>query len=64
MILTLPKKMKAGLIMVSRLVKKVLVQNNGILRKAESRYLKEPWTVASVHMNRTISVHAEAKMKA
>jgi hypothetical protein len=30
---------------------KVLVRNDGILYKAESRYLKEPWTIISVHMN-------------
>ncbi len=35
---------------------KVLLRNNGILRKAESRYLKEPWTITSVHTNGTIMV--------
>jgi hypothetical protein len=35
---------------------KVLVLNKGILRKAESRYLKEPWTTTSVHTNGTIRV--------
>ncbi len=35
---------------------KVLVQNNGILCKAEARYLKEPWMITSVHMNGTIRV--------
>ena len=33
---------------------KVLVRNDGILRKAESRYLREPWTITSVHTNGTI----------
>jgi hypothetical protein len=33
---------------------KVLVRNNGILPKAESRYLREPWTITSVHTNGTI----------
>jgi hypothetical protein len=33
---------------------KVLVRNDGILRKAESRYLREPWLITSVHMNGTI----------
>ncbi len=35
---------------------KILVRNNGILCKAESRYLKEPWMITSVHTNRTIKV--------
>ncbi len=35
---------------------KVLVRNDGILRKAESRYLKEPWLITSVHTNGTIGV--------
>jgi hypothetical protein len=30
---------------------KVLIQMDGILHAAESRYLKDPWTIASVHMN-------------
>jgi hypothetical protein len=40
---------------------KVLVQNNGILCKAESRYLKEPWTIMLVHMNGTIRVQCGNK---
>jgi hypothetical protein len=35
---------------------KVLVRNNGILRKAESRYLREPWLITSVNTNGTIRV--------
>ncbi len=35
---------------------KVLVRNNGIPRKAESKYLKEPWTIMSVHIHGTIRV--------
>jgi hypothetical protein len=30
---------------------KVPIQNDGILRKAESRYLKKPWTIMTVHTN-------------
>ena len=30
---------------------KVHVRNNAIPCKAESRYLKEPWTINSVHTN-------------
>jgi hypothetical protein len=35
---------------------KVLVRNGGIFRKAESRYLKDPWTIASAHTNEIIMV--------
>ncbi len=35
---------------------KVLVWNDGILCKAESRYLKDPWTITTVHTNGTIAV--------
>jgi hypothetical protein len=35
---------------------KVFVWNNVILRKAESRYQKEPWTITPVHKNGTIMV--------
>ena len=40
---------------------KVLVRNNGILCKAESRYLREPWTITSIHMNGTIRVQCRNK---
>jgi hypothetical protein len=33
---------------------KVLLINEGILRKAKSAYGKEPWTITTVHMNGTI----------
>ncbi len=33
---------------------KVIVINEGILRKAESAYGKEPWTITTVHTNGTI----------
>ncbi len=35
---------------------KVLIVKEGILRKAESRYGKEPWTIRTVHTNGTIRV--------
>jgi hypothetical protein len=35
---------------------KVLVINEGILRKAESTYSKEPWTITTVHTNGTIRI--------
>ncbi len=40
---------------------KVLVRNNGILSKAESRYLKEPWAITSVHTSGTIMVQCRNK---
>eukprot|EP00804_Cyclotella_cryptica_P026090 CCRYP_013954-RA/>CCRYP_013954-RA protein AED:0.28 eAED:0.28 QI:0/0/0/1/1/1/2/0/538 len=35
---------------------KVLLQKDGILRKTESRYESDPWTITSVHTNGTITV--------
>jgi hypothetical protein len=35
---------------------KVLLTNKGILRKAESAYGKEPWTITTVHTNGTIRI--------
>jgi hypothetical protein len=37
---------------------KVLVINEGVLRKAESAYGKEPWTITTVHMNGTIRIQS------
>jgi hypothetical protein len=42
---------------------KVLVWNDGILQKAESRYLKDPWTITSVHTNGTIMVQCGNKLE-
>jgi hypothetical protein len=42
---------------------KVLVINEGILRKAESAYGKEPWTITTVHMNGTIRIQCGTKME-
>eukprot|EP00804_Cyclotella_cryptica_P020289 CCRYP_015886-RA/>CCRYP_015886-RA protein AED:0.14 eAED:0.14 QI:0/-1/0/1/-1/0/1/0/80 len=38
---------------------KVLLRKDGILRKTESRYESDPWTIASVHTNGTIRVQSE-----
>jgi hypothetical protein len=35
---------------------KVLLTQEGILRKAESPYSNEPWTIMTVHMNGTIRI--------
>jgi len=35
---------------------KVLVRNDGILRKAESKYQREPWLITSIYTNGTIRV--------
>jgi hypothetical protein len=40
---------------------KVLVRNNCILCKVESRYLKGPWKITSVHTNGTIMVQCGNK---
>ncbi len=42
---------------------KVLVINKGILRKAESAYGKEPWTITTVHTNGTIRIQCKTKME-
>jgi hypothetical protein len=35
---------------------KILVRNKGLLRKAESRWQKGPWTITTVHTNVTITI--------
>ncbi len=40
---------------------KVLIVKDGILRKAESRYGKEPWTITTVHTNGTIRIQCGSK---
>jgi len=40
---------------------KVLIVKEGILRKAESRYGKEPWTTTTIHTNGTIRVQCGSK---
>jgi hypothetical protein len=35
---------------------KILVQNKGILCKAQSIWQKDPWTIATVHTNGTITI--------
>jgi hypothetical protein len=40
---------------------KVLVMKEGILRKAESTYCKEPWTITTVHTNGTIRIQHGTK---
>ncbi len=42
---------------------KVLVINEGILRKAEFAYGKEPWTITTVHTNGTIRIKRRTKME-
>jgi hypothetical protein len=42
---------------------KVLVINEGILRKAESAYSKEPWTITTVHTNGTIRIQHRTKIE-
>ncbi len=40
---------------------KVLFQKDGILRKSESWYESDPWTITSVHANGTIRVQCGTK---
>eukprot|EP00804_Cyclotella_cryptica_P029494 CCRYP_011294-RA/>CCRYP_011294-RA protein AED:0.47 eAED:0.47 QI:0/-1/0/1/-1/0/1/0/96 len=40
---------------------KVLLRKDGILRKTESQYESDPWTITSVHMNGTIRVQRRTK---
>jgi hypothetical protein len=35
---------------------KALLTQEGILRKAESPYSKQPWTIRTVHTNKTIRI--------
>jgi hypothetical protein len=42
---------------------KVLLINEGILRKAESAYRKEPWTITTVHMNGSIRIQCGTRME-
>jgi hypothetical protein len=46
---------------IIQLVMKVLVHKEGILRKSESKYEKEPWTVSQVHTNGTIRIQCGTK---
>ena len=40
---------------------KVLLWKDDILRKSESRYERDPWTITSVHTNGTSSVQRGSK---
>ena len=40
---------------------KILIRKVGILRKAESIWKKEPWTITTVHTNRTIRIQCGTK---
>jgi hypothetical protein len=40
---------------------KILIRKDGILRKAESRWVKEPWTITTVHTNGTIRIQCGTK---
>jgi hypothetical protein len=42
---------------------KILVQNEGILRKAQSIWQKEPWTITTVHTNGTITIQRGDKLE-
>jgi hypothetical protein len=40
---------------------KILVRNEGVLRKAESRWQEDPWTITTVHTNGTITIQHRNK---
>jgi len=40
---------------------KVLIRKDGILRKAESIWKKEPWAIMTVHTNGTIRIQCGTK---
>jgi hypothetical protein len=40
---------------------KILIQKDGILRKADSIWKKEPWTITTVHANGTIRIQCGTK---
>jgi hypothetical protein len=41
----------------------ILVRNEGILRKAQSIWQKDPWTITAVHMNGTIMIQCGNNLK-
>ncbi len=48
---------------INKVGDKVPVINKGILRKAESAYGKEPWTITTVHTNEIIRIQHGTKKR-
>ncbi len=42
---------------------KILIHKDSILRKAESIWKKEPWTITTVHTNGTIRIQCGTKLE-
>ncbi len=42
---------------------KMLVQNKGILHKAQSIWQKDPWTITTVHTNGRITIQRRNKLE-
>ena len=42
---------------------KILVRNEGILRKTQPRYHNDPWTIVSIHTNKQSGLNAETSLK-
>ena len=40
---------------------KVLIRKDGVLRKGETKYQREPWTITEVHTNGTIRIQSGKK---
>ena len=42
---------------------KIQIHKDGILRKAESRWVKQPWTITTVHTKRTIRIQCGTSLE-
>jgi hypothetical protein len=42
---------------------KILVRNKGLLRKAQSIWQKDPWTITTIHTNGTITIQCGNKLE-
>jgi hypothetical protein len=42
---------------------KILIRKDSILRKAESIWKKEPWTITTIHTNGTITIQCGTKLE-
>jgi hypothetical protein len=62
-ILTPRAKIKKRVEYDYKICDKVLVIQDGILRKAQSPYSKEPWTITTVHTNGTIGIQRGTKLE-
>jgi hypothetical protein len=60
----LTRNMKiAHIVIATKNGDQVLLQNDGIPCKSESRYESDPWTITSVHTNGTIRIQCRTKLE-